>query len=127
MYSVWPLSFTIPRSAKTIVGVSVSVDVLLKGSESLTPTGVATVAVFTKLPEAPESVSAITVNTIEFPGPDSIFTSDKISLEPDAAPCIAAFPLATAVHIIFDKMAGKLSVTVAPTTSNRPLFVTVIV
>ena len=126
MYSVWPLSFTIPKSAIGS-GVSVSVDVLSVGSGSVVPTGAVIVAVFTKLPVAPISISPVMVYTMKLPTPASIFTNEKTSPEPVVAPCTEAFPVAAVLHIAFNNDDGNRSATAAPTTSDGPTLLTVTV
>ena len=119
------MSFAIPKSAIGS-GVSVSADISFVGLGSVVPTGGVTFAVFTKSPVAPAAISAVIVYTTEFAAPDSMSTNSEIFPEPEAF-AIEALPLATAVHITFDKAAGILSVTTAPTTSVGPSLVTVTV
>src|SRR5258708_6596922 len=103
--------------------VSVSVAELLPGLVSTTPAGVATVAVFTRLPVAPEAILAVTVKvTVPLTGRS---TDALILPEPEAGHTPPPAP--AHVQVAEDTPAGKVSVTVAPTTGSGPLLAATIV
>jgi hypothetical protein len=120
------LKVTVGASAQTAC-VSVSVAESFPGVGSITPVGGATVAVLTKSPVVPASIVALTVITIELPDPASILAVVEILVVPELEPVIVAFPLATADQDTLVNAPGKSSTIVAPTKSDEPLLVTVIV
>src|SRR5689334_2585666 len=100
-------------------GVSVSVAVLLPGVGSESPAGTDTVAVLTRLPEAPAEILQTAVKVAVLP--TGRLTVALILPTPPAGP--VAPPAYTAVHVTEVMKAGKLSITVAPTLALGPLFV----
>ncbi len=100
-----------------------SVAALLPGTVSVTPGGTATAAVLTRVPSAEAATVASTVNVAVPPASRS--TSALMSPEPVAGhvePAEAAH-----VHVAPVSSAGSASTTMAPDTSDGPLFATTIV
>ena len=110
--------FEIDRSAMR-VSVSVSVAELLPGVESVVPVGVAIDAVFASEPVAPEATVAVNVYVAVAPTV-KLTVSEMLPapLAPHDAPDDAAH-----VHVASERDDGSVSVTVAPVTSDGPLFV----
>lgn len=111
-----PSVFVMPKFMLKI-GVSVSVAVLLAGAGSETVAGVFTEAVLTRLPVAAGLTFALTVNVTEAPtGRLMAVLMLPLPLaghEPPAAP--------VHVHVIPERLAGNVSITVAPVTAFGPL------
>ena len=104
------------------VGVSVSVLELLPGTGSMTAAGGVTVAVLVSAPVRFGAMVPVTRNVTWLPsGIDTVAPMLPVPLAGHTAP-------GPATHVQFAVVpAGKMSVTVAPTTSEGPLLVTVIV
>ena len=104
--------------ARSPVGVNVSVSVaeLLAAVGSVTETGTATDAVFAKVPVAVVAMVDVNVNVAVPPGAR---VTDALMLPlPDAGQVEPAD--AAHVHVVPDKIAGTVSVTVAPVTVDGP-------
>ena len=120
--SVAPSLFVIDRSALG-VRVSVSVALLLPGVGSVVPDGTATVAVLLSEPVADALTVALTVY-VAVPLANRFTVSlmlplpDALQLEPEDA---------VHVQVTLVRLAGIVSLTVAPVTSLGPLFVATIV
>ena len=120
--------FVTSRSAELVI-VVVSVAELFPGVESVVPAGTATLAVFERVPVAEEATVPFTVNVAVAPLLRSIARL-MLPLLPEAGkPQLlpAATGETTQLHVAPLKAAGKVSDTVAPVTSEGPLFVTTIV
>ena len=112
-----PSVLVIDRSARG-VNESVSVAELLAPLGSLLPTGAAMVAVLTSEPVAAAETVPLTVKV-------AVPETSRLTLElmlplPDAGQLDPA--LAVHVHVTPVKLAGKVSVTVAPTITDGPAF-----
>lgn len=104
------------------VRLSVSVAELLAVLVSVMPEGTATLAVLAREPVAVETRVAVRLK-VAVP-PERILTVLLMLPEPEAV--VQEEPLeAVQVQVAPDKAAGKVSLTVAPTTSPGPLLVTV--
>lgn len=101
----------------------VSVAVLLAAVGSVAPPGKATDAVFDNVPVAVETTVAVTVNVTE-PAART-FTDAEMLPEPDAGQLDPAD--AAHVHVAPVRLAGKVSVTVAPVIADGPAFETAMV
>src|SRR4249919_959034 len=112
-----PSVLVIDRSA-VAANVLVSVALLLAGFVSVTPAGGVNVAVFTRLPVAPALMLATTVYVMVLP--DGMLTVSLMLPAPTAVNP-EALPLPTAVKLSLAIAAGRMSLTVAPTTSLGPL------
>ena len=104
--------------ARSAVGTSVSVSVaeLFAGFGSVTPAGVAIVAVLLSVPTAAAETVPVTVNVAVPPG--GRLTPAAILPDPDAGH--APPPPPTHVHVAPRIAAGSVSATVAPTDAARP-------
>src|SRR2546426_337996 len=111
--------FVTARSAVEVM-VSVSVAELLPEVGSVVPPGAATGAVFARDPVAEEFTVALMVN-VAVP-PARRLTEAEMSPEPEAGQLEPAE--ATHVQVMAWSFEEKVSVTVAPVTSEGPLFVT---
>ena len=114
-----PSVLVIDRSA---VGfrVSVSVELLLAGVGSVTPTGTAIEAVFTSVPVAPATTVAVIVNVAVAPtGRSTVVPMLPLPLPAAHDPP----PAGTQVHVAPETVAGRVSVTGAATTADGPALV----
>ena len=109
--------------ARSPVGVSgpVSVAELLVRVGSLTPSGATTVAELVRVPVAVALTVAAMVKVTD--SPDPRLTGALIEPEPDGGQ--VAPPVPVQVHVAPLMVAGRVSVTVAPTTALGPLLVAV--
>src|SRR2546422_8968320 len=121
--AAWPSVFVIDRSAAGMI-VSVSVALLFAGFGSVIPAGGVTAAVFDRVPEALMSSVPVAMN-VAVP-PTRRFTVRLMFPEPLAAAQLEPLE-ATHVHVTPVRLAGKLSVTVAPDAAEGPALLTVIV
>jgi len=105
------------------VSVSLSVAVLLALDGSTMPAGAATAAVLVKVPVAPGLIVALTVK-VTVPLASTLIDVLMLPL-----PLAGQLEPAEALHVQLTpvKVAGNVSVTVAPVTAFGPLLVTVIV
>ena len=116
--AVVALSVLVMRRSAVGVRVSVSVAVLLAGELSATPLGTLMVAVLASVPVAEAATVAVRVKVA---APETgRFTDVEIEPEPLGA---AQVPPAEAAHVQVApvRVAGSVSVTVAPVTTDGPL------
>ena len=120
MAALFPSVTVILRSAlKTTVSESVAL--LLAEFGSLTPKGAVTLAVLERVPVAVEATFPVALYVTKLPAGIvrvSWMLPVPVAVNPDAP------PLCVAVNVTPVKIAGKLSVIVAPLTLLGPAFVT---
>jgi hypothetical protein len=112
-----PSVLVMDTSARRVI-VVVSVAVLFAGVGSVDPPGNATVAVFDNVPVAVDATVALTVN-VTVPAASTLTAAEMLP-EPEAGQLDPAE--AVHVHVAPVRLAGNVSVTVAPVMADGPAF-----